>query len=50
MSRSLVVEGTDGDFNQTMTMTGVKPKFGFGRVSDFSVPIEQAAQHSQAPP
>jgi len=42
VSKHLFVEGTGGDFNQTMTATGIKPKFGFGKVSDFSAPIEHA--------
>ena len=25
-----------------MTATGIKPKFGFGKQSDFSIPIEHA--------
>ena len=49
VSRHLVVEGTDGGFNQTFTHTGVKPKFGFGKDSAFSTPVDMArtgAEHN----
>jgi len=41
-AKNLFIEGEGGGFNQTMTATGIKPKFGFGKVSDFSTPIEHA--------
>ena len=37
-AKNLYIEGTDGGFNQTMTATGIKPKFGFGKASHCSTP------------
>jgi len=38
-SRSLVMEQTEGDFNQTFTMHGTQPARSFGKDADFSTPI-----------
>lgn len=52
-ARHRVLEAEGGDFNQTMTAQGIKPKFGFGRDATFSTPVEIArhgAGYEQACP
>lgn len=39
VSRHMVVEHTEGGFNQTFTMQGVKPARSFGKDADFSTPV-----------
>ena len=49
VARHLVVEQTEGGFNQTFTHNGVKPKFGFGKDTTFSTPVDMArtgAEHN----
>jgi len=42
VARHRVLEKEGGDFNQTMTAQGIKPKFGFGKDCTFSTPAELA--------